>query len=64
MTKMPKALIASDIQRCKGNLSAYCIDCARREQIALDDQTRWYPYIMGCQPLNGRCLLKIEKATS
>ena len=50
--------LQSDISRCKGDASYCCTDCARRLQIALDDASRWFPYMFQV-PVRNRCEFKI-----
>ena len=40
-----KQILPSDISRCHGDGEWRCGRCARNRQIAIDDNTRWYPYM-------------------
>lgn len=57
--KRREILIAGDTARCHGFEDACCQDCSRKLQIAIDDDTRWYPYMCGA-PVKGCCIFKIR----
>lgn len=57
---MTRPLIPSDISRCRGEAAEHaCQTCARRAQIAIDDSSRYYPY-MSAAPIRGTCVYRIE----
>lgn len=56
-------LILSDISRCLGfETESKCDGCARRQQIALDNPNKWFPY-MPPAIMAGACqfFIKVEK---
>lgn len=54
-----RATLPSDISRCQGdngaNPGARCRDCARREQLQHDDETRWFPVMFALPLADGSC---------
>lgn len=52
-------LILSDVSRCGGATESKCDECARKQQAALDNPNKWFPYM---QPAinGGRCQFFIE----
>lgn len=54
-------MIGSDISRCNGMRDVpICQQCARRQQIEIDDATRWYPYMPPAVTIDGRCSFYIK----
>lgn len=59
-----KTNLDSDMARCQGNKKEYaCQTCARRNQIKIDDNTRFFPY-MSHSPTNGVCIYRIDDSRS
>ncbi len=54
-----RATLPSDMSRCQGdngaNPGARCRDCARREQLQHDDETRWFPVMFARPRADGSC---------
>ena len=54
-----RATLPSDMSRCHGdhgeNQGARCRDCARREQMQHDDETRWFPVMFARPRADGSC---------
>jgi len=54
-----RATLPSDMSRCHGdngaNAGARCHDCARREQLQHDDETRWFPVMFARPRADGSC---------
>lgn len=54
-----RATLPSDMSRCHGdngaNPGALCRDCARREQLQHDDESRWFPVMFARPRADGSC---------
>jgi len=55
-----RATLPSDVSRCHGdsgaNTGVRCRDCARREQLQHDDDTRWFPVMFARPRADGSCV--------
>lgn len=54
-----RATLPSDMSRCHGdngaNPGSRCRDCARREQLQHDDESRWFPVMFARPRADGSC---------